>query len=67
MYINIPLLSSATCNKYLYGVMKAGMLCAGYVEGGRDACQVIICNKFLKNEPRNIQRVIIYRVIQVVV
>lgn len=42
MYIDLPLLSHTTCKKLLENItdFPAGMLCAGYMEGQRDACQV---------------------------
>ncbi|XP_003401244.2 trypsin [Bombus terrestris] len=54
MYIDLPLLSHSTCKKLLENItdFPAGMLCAGYIEGQRDACQGdsgggMICGGFL--------------------
>ena len=54
MYIDLPLLSHSTCKKLLENItdFPAGMLCAGYMEGQRDACQGdsgggMICDGFL--------------------
>ena len=39
----IPLLSTKTCNQpeVYHGSISSGMICAGYLEGGIDSCQVI--------------------------
>lgn len=37
MEVVLPLVSNSTCNES-YGGIKDSMLCAGFVEGGRDSC-----------------------------
>ncbi|XP_015109857.1 trypsin [Diachasma alloeum] len=51
MYVNLPLLSRPTCKTLLKRVTKMtdGQICAGYIDGLRDACQgdsggPLICN-----------------------
>ncbi|KAF3424102.1 hypothetical protein E2986_14115 [Frieseomelitta varia] len=41
MYVDLPLLSRGTCKKLLEDItdFPPGMLCAGYIEGQKDACQ----------------------------
>lgn len=38
----VPIISRETCNEQTYhnGTVSVNMLCAGYEEGGTDACQV---------------------------
>uniref|UniRef100_A0A674J3E5 Peptidase S1 domain-containing protein n=1 Tax=Terrapene triunguis TaxID=2587831 RepID=A0A674J3E5_9SAUR len=38
--VNIPILSNAACEGSYPGMITSTMLCAGYLEGGKDACQV---------------------------
>lgn len=40
-YVSLPVLSNAQCNTMYNDSIAVGMLCAGFVEGGRDACQVL--------------------------
>lgn len=46
-YVMVPLIEHSTCNSiYIYnGMILPTMICAGYLEGGIDSCQVIIPNK----------------------
>lgn len=39
-YVGLPILSNTECNSMYGGAIAEGMLCAGFVEGGSDACQV---------------------------
>lgn len=45
----VPLIERSKCNSiYIYnGLILPTMICAGYLEGGIDSCQVIITNKHL--------------------
>lgn len=45
-YVGLPVLSNDECNLMYGDGITAGMLCAGFIEGGRDACQVV--NYFCK-------------------
>lgn len=38
--LNVPVMSINLCKKLYGSLIKKGMLCAGYVEGGKDSCQV---------------------------
>lgn len=39
-YVGLPVLPNADCSSMYGESVMDGMLCAGFVEGGRDACQV---------------------------
>uniref|UniRef100_A0A8C6XQC9 Peptidase S1 domain-containing protein n=1 Tax=Naja naja TaxID=35670 RepID=A0A8C6XQC9_NAJNA len=39
--LSIPVLSQSQCNKAYPGDITNNMFCAGYMEGGKDSCQVI--------------------------
>lgn len=45
-YVQLPLLSHDVCNMLLYYTLTDRMLCAGYIAGGYDTCQVITLNIF---------------------
>lgn len=54
MFVNLPLLPRKTCRELLENItlVPVGMLCAGYMEGGKDACQGdsgggMLCNNIL--------------------
>lgn len=38
-FVAVPIVSNAQCNANYGSGITAGMLCAGFPEGGRDACQ----------------------------
>uniref|UniRef100_A0A8C6Y641 Peptidase S1 domain-containing protein n=1 Tax=Naja naja TaxID=35670 RepID=A0A8C6Y641_NAJNA len=47
--LSIPVLSQSQCNKAYPGKITNNMFCAGYMEGGKDSCQVdsggpVVCN-----------------------
>lgn len=38
--VNVPILNHDMCNEWLVHLnVTDGMICAGYAEGGKDACQ----------------------------
>ncbi|MDM8531800.1 trypsin-like serine protease [Anaerolineales bacterium HSG25] len=37
--VSVPLVSNETCNQAFPGEVSDNMICAGYIEGGKDACQ----------------------------
>lgn len=39
-FLDLPIIDQAKCNEAYGGLIKDGMICAGFMEGGRDACQV---------------------------
>lgn len=45
-YVSVPLIERSKCNSiYIYnGMILPTMICAGYLEGGYDSCQVIMPN-----------------------
>jgi len=36
--VDVPIVSNATCNTSYGGEITANMICAGYAQGGKDAC-----------------------------
>ena len=36
--VTVPIVSNGVCNQAMGGVIKDNMLCAGFVDGGKDAC-----------------------------
>lgn len=49
--LDIPILSSRDCNNSYPGMITDAMFCAGYLEGGKDSCQV--CNSVFRQECSN--------------
>ncbi|XP_072750875.1 trypsin-3-like [Anoplolepis gracilipes] len=52
MYVDLPIRSTTECHELLNSTYLSGMFCAGYLEGGKDACQRdsgsgMICNGIL--------------------
>lgn len=39
-FVTVPVITNAQCTAQYGGIITAGMLCAGFPEGGRDACQM---------------------------
>ncbi|XP_067831396.1 trypsin-like [Heptranchias perlo] len=37
--VNLPIMSEVACNEAYPGMITSTMVCAGYMEGGKDACQ----------------------------
>uniref|UniRef100_A0A673IR04 trypsin n=1 Tax=Sinocyclocheilus rhinocerous TaxID=307959 RepID=A0A673IR04_9TELE len=47
--LNLPIISDRDCNNSYPGLITGSMFCAGYLEGGKDVCQVdsggpVVCN-----------------------
>lgn len=38
--LDIPILSDSDCHNSYPGMIDSSMFCAGYLEGGKDSCQV---------------------------
>lgn len=36
--VTVPLVDQKVCNQNYHGAVQSGMVCAGYAEGGKDAC-----------------------------
>ncbi|GJQ74674.1 hypothetical protein Trydic_g21526 [Trypoxylus dichotomus] len=48
-YVEVPIQSLSACNGSYRGLLRSGMVCAGYTYGGKDACQgdsggPLVCN-----------------------
>lgn len=41
--LDVPVYDRGTCNSVYGGKVTSRMLCAGYEQGGKDACAVSIC------------------------
>lgn len=50
--LNIPILSDEDCDNSYPGMITDAMFCAGYLEGGKDSCQV--CNSLTLFQVYNI-------------
>lgn len=46
--LEIPILSDEDCNNSYPGMIDDTMFCAGYLEGGKDSCQVCVSLYFFK-------------------
>lgn len=44
LYVNVPVIGFDNCVNILGTSITTGMICAGYKEGGQDACQVSMMN-----------------------
>lgn len=49
LYVDLPIRSQNECRKLLENItdLPSGMFCAGYLEGGRDACNVTYSLSYL--------------------
>ncbi|KAJ8376975.1 hypothetical protein SKAU_G00075550 [Synaphobranchus kaupii] len=45
--LDIPILSDRDCEASYPGMITPTMFCAGYLEGGKDSCQVCLFNEWL--------------------
>lgn len=41
-FVEVPIQNMQKCNSAYNNKISEGMLCAGFEEGGKDSCQVII-------------------------
>lgn len=48
MFVDLPLMSRDLCKELLENItdFPPGMICAGYMEGQKDACQVTFAKTF---------------------
>lgn len=42
--VEVPIMSDQDCKDSYVGMITDRMVCAGYLEGGKDACQVFLPN-----------------------
>ena len=40
LWVEVPIMDDEFCREFLGGIIIDSMLCAGYEEGGKDACNV---------------------------
>lgn len=48
--VDVPILSNKDCENSYPGMITERMVCAGYLEGGKDACQVFLHNHIGHNK-----------------
>lgn len=56
--VEVPILSDKECDDSYPGKITERMVCAGYLEGGKDACQVSIqnCSSHIKESTEPVEQ-----------